>query len=134
MEPTQPAVNEVPWTEADEKWLGSISPDWLRPIAKRHGRVLFQIVMQAGTIGESLGQIQGAAQQVAKWGQRRHVEVFMRATAQIQKVAHHMCIGALQGHKLSMGQFMQCKTDVERAAALATGADGAPTGKIILPH
>lgn len=129
-----PAANEVPWTAADEAWLGSINPEWLRPIAKRHGRVLFQIVMQAGVIGESLGAIQASAQQVAKWGQKRHVEAFLMASARIQQVAHHLCLTALAGHKLDMRRFMECKQDVERAGALATTGDGKPAGRIIVSH
>jgi hypothetical protein len=42
-----------------------------------------------------------------------------------------MCKTALSGHGKSLGQFIECKQDIERAMSLAKG--GKPTGENVSP-
>ena len=116
---------EKPWSEEDQQWLDSVEPPALRAIAKRHGRPLFAIVWQAGMIGEALNRAHAHTQGVSKWGMRRDVQGL---TASIQVLAGAMdllCKAALSGYGRTIGQFTECKQDIERCMALGQVAQAA---------
>jgi hypothetical protein len=118
------AVPEM--SEADIIWLKGVHEP-LQPVARRHGKSLFQIVIQAGLISEALGRI--SAQGRGNRAIRQGIMVLMGST-------DDLCKRALAGGGYTMAQFVECKGDIERVIALASAAhkpgDRISAGGIIL--
>jgi len=113
-------------SEEDIKWVKGVHEP-LQPVAKRHGKSLFQIVIQAGMISEALGRI--AAQGRGNRAIGQGVMVLLGAT-------DDLCKRALAGGGHTLPQFIECKGDIERVIALASAVhkpgDRISTGGIIL--
>ena len=102
------AVPEM--SEEDIKWLKGVHEP-LQPVAKRHGKSLFQIVIQAGIISEALGKISAQGRGNRAIGQG--IMVLMGST-------DDLCKRALAGGGHTIAQFVECKGDIERIIALAS--------------
>ena len=121
MEETKPQATE------EEAWLLTI-PEALRPTAQRHGRPLFEFTMHLGAINHALGILQR---------QGRGNRAVQQALFVLQGAMDMLAKGALTAQGKTTANFIECKEDIERAAALADPAtrgleDRVSKGGIIL--
>ena len=100
---------EVVFSEEDEKWLAGIPPA-LQGIARRHGRELFQLTMQAGAFSHGGGLIlRHAAGNAA----------VKKAVGILSSCYNELFLKALASSGLSVEQFLACRKDIERLVELA---------------
>ena len=128
-EANAPQINPLDsWSEEDKGWLEKHVPEMLQPVAVRHGRKLFQMVMMAGACTHALMVI---------GSQGRGNRAIAQASFVLQQTLDALLKGLLAGEQQTLEQFVVCKDDIERIAALAdNGArkpgDAVSKGGIIL--
>lgn len=123
------AANELPMSEEDIKWLASVRPEELQPIARRHGRKMFACVWNAGMISETLGRLANTAMHVQKWGQKRYANEIGQAIPVLQVSIDQMTRLAIQGMGKELKDFMECKADIERTMSLLQGGKQVQEGE-----
>lgn len=128
MEQTQ-AANEAPMSEEDLKWLATVQPEALQPIARRHGRAMFACCWNAGVIGEALGRLLGTAQHCMKWGQKRYAQQIMQAVQVLQFSIDQITKQSIQGQGKELKHFVECKQDIERTMSLLQGGKQVQEGE-----
>lgn len=119
VEPT-PAANEPALSAEDEAYVGKL-PEALRPICRRHGRALFQLVMQAGAMNHALGII---ARQAA--GNR----AIQQALGVVVQSTEALAQAAFISLQVTPEMFTECRVDIERMAALADVGNRKPGEKL----
>jgi hypothetical protein len=97
------------FSEEDEKWLAGI-PAALQGIARRHGRELFQLTMQAGAFSHGGGVLLRQAP-----GNR----AVARAVDILTKCYNDLFLKVLSAAGHSPEQFLACRKDIELLAELA---------------
>lgn len=109
-------IEQVPegWAEEDKAWLETL-PEDMRPVAVKHGRRLFVLVIQAGQIGEALN--------VAAATQQTNQAARFAATVVQQLVGDYLNLIGPD----AMMNFNACKREVEQ-----TLRQHAP--RIVMPH
>lgn len=108
------------WTLEDQKWLHTVKPE-LRTIAARHGRALFIISMRAGQAQFALTTL---------FENTRHPQLKMMIS-QVTGMMDAFCKEALAGQKLTPKDLRECQEDIERLAAIKSGAT--PEGANVSP-
>lgn len=121
-----PSTNKVlEWSAADLEWLASI-PLPLQPTAKRYGRKLFSLVMQAGMTSHAIELISRRTR-----GNRE----MMQATALLAQSLNQLCGAVAESWGNTPQEFISCREDIERVAVLAGGAlEGRTPGGILLTN
>ena len=115
----QPVPAEVPKNE-ETLWREQLPPG-LQPIAERHGRELFLIVMGAGAIQHGLGIIQQHGMKNRAIQQALHV---------VSSRCDFICQSLLKARGLPLEKFVECRGDIDRAAALMDSGVRAPGDRV----
>lgn len=122
-----PLMNSAPasaaaigWSDEDRAWLDKYVPEMLITVAIRHGRPLFTLVMQAGAASHAFDILSGNAP-----------KRFQPPIAMLQRTMEDMMQKLLKAEGFSPEKFQECKADIERAVALASG--GKPQGGNVSP-
>lgn len=105
----------------DERWIRETVPEVLQGVARRHGKGLFMIVMQAGTSGVALGKIAS---------QGRGNRTIGQAVGVLQQTLDYLCRGALRGAGKTLKDFHDCQRDVELIGSLSNGGQVAPGERV----
>lgn len=98
------------WSQQDKDWLEKNVPAALQPIAIRHGRKLFELVMMVGASNYALEVLMkhNAGNAAVK-----------KAGFVLGQTLNTLGVAALLNNGLTGTQFEECKEDVERMGALA---------------
>lgn len=107
------------WSEEDRVWLSKV-PKELKPIAQRHGRAMFQVVMYSGAVNHGfavVGKIGGGDPRIAK------------AMGVMGKGFEFITLQAIEGLG-GIERFKECKEDVERMLELAAQTRPLPGERI----
>lgn len=124
------ALMAVPWTEEDAAWAEKHVPLELLPHAKKHGRFLFSLVMQAGTAGAALGQAQACVRLLGSKYQRQ-----LGMSVQMQsQILNDMLSRIMKDNKVSQEMFNACRIDIETTGALMAAAAPTASGLILPSH
>lgn len=107
----------------DDEWAKKIDINFV-PVAKRHGRLMFQLVMAAGTTGYALGQIGRFTQ-----GNRNILQAIQSALGNL----NFLCETAVKASGFTLEQFAQCKRDVEMLGVLMSATRPRGSSGLILP-
>lgn len=108
----QPKYPEcIGWSEEDMKWLEGKVQEHLQPIAARHGRLLFSIVINAGQAEFLLTTLHANAG-------IREVKLMIRS---LTTLMNWFSNETLRGHEIPHAKFLECKQDIERVMALKLG-------------
>lgn len=112
------------WSAEDQAWFAQL-PELHQITARRHGRVLWSLSMNAGVVGHALGII---------LRQSRGNRAVLQAVQTLQVVLNELIKGCLRPNGLTPKHVQECQGDIERAASLATaggqkGAAGAAVSK-----
>lgn len=104
----------------EEKWLQTL-PEALRPTAQRHGRPLFEFTMRLGAVNHALGILQRQGRGNRAVGQALFV---------LQGAMDALAKGSIAGMEKQVKDYLECKEDIERAAALADPATRLPSDRV----
>ena len=117
----QPVPVEVSKIKDEETlWRDSLPPA-LQPVAERHGRELFLIVMGAGAVGHALGIVQ-------QHGMKNRA--IMQALQVISTRSDFICQSLLRARNFQLAQFVECRGDIDRVAALMDSGVRAPGERV----
>jgi len=106
-----------------EVWLAR-QPEVFHPTIARHGRPLYSLVMQVGAINHALGVLSR---------QGRGNRAIRQAAEVIQKMLDDIGQGVLSRDGKTVKDFMECKEDIERIAALLAGSLTLPGDQAVSP-
>ena len=114
----QPAVagDQGETLNEEAKWLAR-QPEEFHQLIERHGRPLYTLVMQCGAINHALGVL---------GRQGRGNRAIGQATLVIQQMLDEIGKGVLGRDGKSVKDFMDCKEDIERIAALLDSSQALP--------
>lgn len=113
--------------EGDRKWIEALPPV-LRQIAERHGRELFEFVLNVNAINVALPAIQSQGR-----GNRKIEGMLQVLSGAVQNLS--VLVFAAKGW--TDKDFYECKTDLDRVAMIQEGArkeeEEQTEGGLILP-
>lgn len=109
------------WSDVDKEWLEKHVPENIKPVAVRHGRKLFQLVMMAGACNRAL---------IVIGSQARGNKAIAQASFVLQQTLDTMARALLLNNELTDQMFLECKGDIERIAALADNGARQPNDKM----
>lgn len=101
------------WTPEDIDWLRQLQPEPLQRIARRHGRVVWALTMNAGAIQQAI--------LLTERFNRGNRQV-MQAMAVTSAAFNNTCLQALRGVGKDAQALVNCREDIERIASLMQGA------------
>ena len=113
-------ANDAPWSTEDQAWLDK-QPATFQPIALRHGRELYEVVMAAGVTSHALRVL------------NRHTRgnhACEQAISALISMTNVLATKAILGAGADMLKFAECKGDVERLAALADSGARQPDERV----
>lgn len=117
------------WTPEDREWLEKVVADNFRPIAAKHGRLCFGMVMQVGTAQGAYQLLMSHSQHM---GNKIGNEVRHAATTMMRILEDFTnAVGA--AHRIDNIKFDACKQDIERMGALSMQVPNQKSS-LILPH
>lgn len=120
----------------------AIRPTVMHPVIRRHGLELFAFVEQCGIGQWALGEIEQSLQKAiislqACNAKRTSLEVHKQTTNALGAITQMLNIFAGSVEKLKgldKAKIIECKTDIERAGALAAAEIQKGKSGIILPN
>lgn len=117
------------WSDQDKDWLEKAIQENFRPIAAKHGRTCFGLVMQAGITS-------GAGQVIVNHSQHMGNKLGNEQRHAMQTIANCVndllnAVAELKG--ITKQQFEACKKDIERMGALSMAVPNQKSS-LILPH
>jgi len=115
-------ANHSSWTEEDEKWLTSARDvqEFLYPVARRHGRAIFSIVMNVGLAQQALTKVAS---------QGRGNQALAKATRILQVVLDDLAQRAIRGAGALPEHYIACLSDINLRAALTNAGGDAKVSK-----
>ena len=131
-EAPKPAEPEVlpPLSTEDQAWADKLVAKHFHIVVQRHGRQMFSLVMLSGQTSAALGKLMSHVRLLGSKYQREQAA----AVQFLQWATNDLMTKVLQDNKISMEQFIACKTDVEQIGALSMSQPAANESRIILPH
>jgi len=116
--PEAPAA--MPELTEEERWLQNV-PEALKPLVERHGPRLFRLTMSLGAINHALGI-------VARQG--RGNRAIGQALFVLQGAIDGLAKESIAGMEKQVKDYLECKEDIERAAALADPGQRLPSDRL----